>query len=34
MNLATNKADIELRDDKAFLKLAPGTSTTLTYSWN
>jgi mono/diheme cytochrome c family protein len=33
MNLSTTNAEVVLRDGNAFLKLAPGTSTTLTYSW-
>ncbi len=31
--LQANQADIESRDGKAYLKLAPGQSATLTYSW-
>ena len=34
LTVAADNAHIETRDGKAFLKLAPGTSTTLTYSWN
>ena len=33
MTLHTEHSDIETRDGKAFLTLAPGSSTTLTYSW-
>ncbi|MFC7336586.1 PA14 domain-containing protein [Haloferula chungangensis] len=33
MTLQIENADLEIRDSKAFLKLAPGASATLTYSW-